>query len=239
MLTPDLIKAYRWYRSTTLRDSASGRATRQHAWHALELARADVARGRVPTGRPRPLLGHGDVLRAAGRTFVIAIAPDEAHGAPWDEEDGHGPVSDWRSGRHGNGPSKAPGERPLCTDHRAARFYDWAAAIKQAKAEGWGLGPDELATLTRKLGRTPTAKQVRAEAVRLDFERMSGWANDRWRYVGVCLFELPRDGEQRSPQHVADSLPFGILQHWGVWGIESDSPDYHELTARELLGETL
>ena len=201
---------------------------------ALANAREDVARGRAPwVYRGKTHLGHGDVLRAAGRTFVIAIVRDDDMGPPWEEHDGHGPVSDWTSR------DKRPGERELSSDRGSRRFYDWEEATRIAKADRWGLAPDVRAALALQLGREPTAKQVVAEAVRRDFERLSGWANDQWEWCGVCLFELPRDGVTRDPSRIADQAPFGELEHWALWGIESDSPEYHAEVAAELLSDAI
>jgi hypothetical protein len=199
---------------------------------ALAVARSDFERGRLPQQRRKAApLGHGDVIRVQGRTFVMAIAPDDAMGPPWEEHDGHGVVSEWTTR------GKAPGERVLNQDGRSYRYYDVAESTRIAKRDAWGLGPDAMAELGRKLGRTPTRKQVIAAAVESDFERLRQWCNDVWHWCGVCLFDMPRDGVERNPEHVANALPFGILDHRALWGIESDSPDYHAEVARELIAE--
>lgn len=78
-----------------------------------------------------------------GFALSVELEPDTDHGAPWEECDGHGPVSDWRPVREG---SKRPGEWLLHVDHGSARYYDFAAACKQALAEGWGYTPGKLET---------------------------------------------------------------------------------------------
>lgn len=192
---------------------------------ALRLARSDFERGRLPYTAPRGPIGHGDVIRAKGRTFVIAVVPDSDMGPPWEEHDGHGPVSDWTSR------DKEPGELILNQERGSRRFYDFAAACDIARRDGWNAEPLNVP------GETP--RQRAAKAARADFERLRAWCNDSWQWVGVCLFELPRDGVERSASHVADSAPFGILAHWALWGIESDSPDYHAEVARELLHDAI
>jgi hypothetical protein len=78
--------------------------------------------------------GWTDAVEVHGAYSVrVLVERDGDMGAPWKEDDGHGPVSDWRSME-----SKAPGERVLHQDRSQARFYDFAAAVKIAKRDGWG-----------------------------------------------------------------------------------------------------
>lgn len=195
---------------------------------ALSLARQSLANGRAPwPGRRAPTLTHGDCVRfrdasGARQTAVVAIVPDSDMGAPWEEHDGHGPVSDWTTR------AKRPGELVLNRDHGARRYYDFAEAVKIARRDGWNDFPAPEGE---------TAGQRAARAARADFERLRGWCNDQWEWVGVCLFLLPRDGVERSPSHIADAAPFGVLAHAALWGIESDSPDYLATVAHELTSE--
>jgi hypothetical protein len=161
-------------------------------------------------------------IEAHGLTFRVELFHDEDHGAPWDEEDGHGPVSDWqRVDGWGSWSSKRAGQRVLCADRGSFRFYDEAEAIRIARRDGWGLNDEDRAKLAAKLKREPTAREVTAEAVRLDFERMRAWCNGGWHYVGVVVTLLDIEGD---PTHESDAL----------WGIESDSDSYIEETAHEL-----
>ena len=68
----------------------------------------------------------GDKVLRGGRTFKIIIERDEWYGAPWEECDGHGPVSEWTTR------DKAPGERVLYADRRSKQFYDFATAVEWA-----------------------------------------------------------------------------------------------------------
>ena len=145
-----------------------------------------------------------------GRTFTARLFFDYGHGAPWDEECGHGPVSDWTRR------DKRPGEMVLSEDRSSRRYYDFQAATGQAKVEGWGLGPDELAALAARLGRTPTAKEVTRESVLLDFKRLRDWCRDKWHYCGVEVSTEDSDETE------------------SLWGIESDCRDYIEEVAQEL-----
>lgn len=54
---------------------------------------------------------------------------------PWNEEDGHGPVSGWRNVER---LPKQPGELELVRDGTRARFYDYANACRIARKDGWG-----------------------------------------------------------------------------------------------------
>lgn len=125
-----------------------------------------------------------------GHKFIARLYYDEDHGAPWDESDGHGPVSDWVSGRYhftGHAP-KRPGQRPIGdSDHGARRFYDWQEATAIAKRDGWGLAPDDLAALEKRLGRKPTRKQIIREAVQRDYDYLDRWARDLWHWCGVSV----------------------------------------------------
>ena len=196
---------------------------------ARTCALSDIKHGRIVSPfRKRGPLGHGDVLRwrdANGErlTAVIAIVRDDCSDAPWEREDGHGEVTDWTSR------AKAPGELVLNEDYGSYRYYDFTGACELALRDGWGSEPFDIPGETRK--------QRAARAARADYERLRRWCNDDWYYIGVCLFELPRDGVERDPEHIADAAPFGILKHAALWGIESDSPDYHETVARELMSE--
>lgn len=179
--------------------------------------------------------------------FTITLEHDDSHGAPWDEEDGHGDVSDWTSR------DKLPGELVLSTDRRSKRFYDFAGACKLAIKDGWGFLPGKLETRqspidgtwiatvrSRGTGKslnfegigkdinqaisavyaahraTMSKKEYAAGAAMVDYERLRQWCNDQWSYVGIIVTH-DDSGETES-----------------LWGIESDSPEYHEEVAQEL-----
>ena len=151
-----------------------------------------------------------------GFTLTFTSEYDTGHGAPWDEECGHGPVTDWVRRE------KRAGELLLCSDGILKRFYDFAGAMAIAKRDGWGLSPDALAALTRKLGHAPTKGQLAEAAVLADFHNLEGWANDRWHYIGVIVTLRNPEGEEVE----AESL----------WGVE-DSGDYYQDVAEELAEE--
>jgi hypothetical protein len=141
-----------------------------------------------------------------GRSFTAEIHVDDSQDAPWDREDGHGPVRIAQgSSCYSNRPTKRPGERFLTRDRRWGILYDWQAACKLARAEGWTAEPYDAPGRIER-------------AVRADFERMRSFAVGDWCYVGVTV--KPDDDEDAEPQ--------------SLWGIESDCDDYLQECAREL-----
>lgn len=148
-----------------------------------------------------------------GRELRIEHHFDCDSGAPWEVSDGHGDVSGWTLR------SKRPGERVLHTNSRNSRFkryYDFQGAIKKARTEGWGLTPEALAALTRKLQSKPTKHQIYAEAVERDFRYLRGWCNAEWHWMGVVVTDI-ETGESES-----------------LWGIESSDEDYIRDVERQL-----
>ena len=148
-----------------------------------------------------------------GFTLTFTSEFDQDSSAPWDEECGHGPVTDWVRRE------KRAGELLLCSDGILKRFYDFAGAMAIAKRDGWGLSDEALATLTRKLGHAPTKGQLAEAAVLADFHNLEGWANDRWHYIGVIVTLRNPEGEEVETE--------------SLWGVE-DSGDYYQDVAEEL-----
>ena len=117
------------------------------------------------------------ILEVDGRRFAWWVEPDAGGGAPWDNEDGHGPVSEWT--RRG----KRPGEMVLVSDRHSRRFYDFAEAVRIARAEGWDAPPYGEGTAGQRAHRAALA----------DFRRLRDWCEGRWSYVGVCVQEALLD----------------------------------------------
>lgn len=150
------------------------------------------------------------IFADSGARFAAKIELDTDHGAPWDEEDGHGPVSEWTSR------DKSPGELVLAEDGRRRRYYDFAEACKIARRDGWDAPPYG----------TGTRRQRASRAARADFDRLRAYCNGDWGYVGVivaavcdCCGTVNRDNQA------------------SLWGIESDAKEYLETVAFELLAE--
>lgn len=146
-----------------------------------------------------------------GQVYRINWRHDDTHGAPWEEEDGHGPVSDWTRD------AKAPGQRVLCEDHGAKRYYDYAAAVEIAKRDGWDAPPYGQGTPGQRAARAATA----------DFERLRRWCENDWQYVGVIVTERRTDADGYEYDGPSASL----------WGIESDAGEYFEEVIKELVHE--
>lgn len=150
-----------------------------------------------------------------GHMFRVETKPDESGAAPWGYEDGHGPVSDWRRSGYTGRPRKAPGEMILIRDRGWYRTYDFQAAVKQAKAEGWDAPP---------YGGTRGERAHRAAMA--DFQRLRDWCDGRWYYIGVVV-------------HLLDDMGDDMGESESLRGIESDADDYLDEVAQELADEII
>ena len=66
-----------------------------------------------------------ETLTQHGKTYRVEWVYDHDAGAPWDNSDCHGIVSDWETR------DKRPGELILNQNGRSKRFYDFAASVKK------------------------------------------------------------------------------------------------------------
>lgn len=169
-------------------------------------------------------------IEHGGHSFAVEWAPDSYQPAPWDDCDGHGPVSNWRPVDYAGRVPTAPGERVLYRD--GSRYggpglvYDVAEAQRIALRDGWGIGEEALAALARKLGREPTRREIAAESVRLDMEYLRGWCCDDWCYMTTRVTLLDAEGEPTA----ADAY---------LGGIESMSEAYALDMAADLAADIL
>lgn len=118
------------------------------------------------------MLYDGDTFSRDGKQFRVTFPYDDCHGAPWDESDMHGPVTEWTRRE------KAPGELILSSDRGSRRYYDFQAACKIAR-DVWGF----------------TSREDAAKAARADYERLRRWCNDQWHFVIVRVDLLDDDGD--------------------------------------------
>lgn len=175
-------------------------------------------------------------FKLKGKTFQAFTAPDDFGHTPWERDDGHGPVRWVRDARE----EKRPGERILWQERDGGYLYDFAAAVKFARKDGWSAadlsdaGPyatrEDQAT-AKELGITVTTLRAEraakdgtpgeraAKAAEADFQFLHGFCRGDWCYVGVIVEGA---GERES-----------------LWGIESDAEDYLKETARDLANEIL
>lgn len=117
-----------------------------------------------------------------GRRMLWWTEYDGDAGAPWEREDGHGPVSEWTSR------AKRPGERVLSEDRGVVRYYDWQGAMKIARKDKWG---------SKRALPDDTPRRIAFLAVEDDFEHLRQWCNEQWFYVGVIVRDV-ESGEHES-----------------------------------------
>lgn len=148
-----------------------------------------------------------NTITVNGLKFRVSIHRDEDMREPWKEHDGYGVVSEWtRRDKH-------PHERVLISDGRGSkRLYDVQASMDIALRDGWGCPNPE----------GKTKRQIAAEAVELDYQRLRGWCMDEWHWCWVGVQLLGKDG----------SVVPGYRESLG--GIESDAGEYLDEVAREL-----
>jgi len=139
-------------------------------------------------------------------TFAVKFERDDDAGAPWENAEGHGPVTGWeRRDKH-------PGELVLNTDRGSKRFYDYAEACRIARRDCWDAAPYNDGSETKR--------QQAAKAAMADYDYLRQWCANVWEYVGVTVTLLDDDGE---PTEVSDS----------VWSVETFG-DQHHVEAKTL-----
>jgi hypothetical protein len=158
-----------------------------------------------------------------GKTFCARTVPDQCMGAPWDEDEGHGPVSGWIKAGYNGHVSKRPGQRILCSDGRAARLYDYEAACATARRDGWSAN---VADYEAWEGGEISTRLRAARAVDADMARLQKWCDGTWGWmtlevapVCACCGEADWDA----------SVALG--------GMESDCDEHIAATCAELAGE--
>ena len=145
-----------------------------------------------------------DEVKASYRGLWIKITlnRDDDMGPPWEEHDGHGPVSEWTSR------DKRPGERVLSShwhgDNPSRRYYDVEEATEIAKRDGWGIHPDSVDDYD-----SLTRGQIVAKAVENDFKFLKGWCNDEWYWIWYGLVVEDEDGEEIHESSL------GGIDDWG------------------------
>jgi len=147
-----------------------------------------------------------------GFDFTMEIVDDDRE-PPW-EDSGYGVVSS----RHGS--NKRPGERVLHRDGNHFHYYDWQKTMAKAKREGWG--HPEGAQWAKEHGLTQ--KQCIEAAVQWDFDRLQGWCDSKWRYVGVVVNYITESGRSERAS---------------LWGVESDDEDAIKDMRDELADQLL
>lgn len=191
------------------------------------------------------------------RTITATIHSDDDTTPPWDREDGHGEVSE-RTGR-----DKLPGELVLCEERGRKRFYDYAAAVKTARAEEWGFLPGNLVTKCNSGGKWNAwvgRDDGRGEclfntgghddindAVRAVYAaRKATFPSARAYHAAAAYADYERLRKWCADQWSYVGVVVTVtdeddaeLANESLWGIESDCHDYLTETARELVGQAL
>ena len=120
-----------------------------------------------------------DTFEHKGYTFRVEILTDE-NDSPWEQEDGHGPVTGWTRR------DKLPGEWVLCSDRFSKRYYNFQEAMQTAKIDRWDAPPYGVGTKGEQALRAVTA----------DYEWLRRWCAGDWYYVTlrVTLMKEDEDG---------------------------------------------
>jgi hypothetical protein len=127
-----------------------------------------------------------------GRAFRASFFYDPFMGAPWEENDGHGPVREVR-----NREEKRAGEIILEFEQNRYWLYNVQGATTLA-LDSWGLGDEEHAFLAAKLGRAPTKREISARAVEIDVSHLRKFLRGEWHWVIVTVSLLDDDGKESS-----------------------------------------
>ena len=153
-----------------------------------------------------------------GFTLKLTAEHDSDHGAPWEECDGHGPVSEWSQR------DKRPGERVLCSDRHSKRFYDFAEAVRIAKRDGWDAPPYK----------TGTKGEQAVRAVEADFEYLQDWCENRWGYLVLGCALHDADGHEIASDYLGGVESCGDYWREELLGMANTLLEQHE---RELAEE--
>lgn len=197
---------------------------------------------------------HDHTFTRGGRALSVSIESDDDSGAPWENEDGHGDVSDWTTR------DKLPGEMVLSTDHGSKRFYDFAGACQLARRDGWGWLPGDIKTakaadgswrawvIPRRFGDAEkvaalqaTAPEINA-AIREVYARHRATMTARQYAAGAALvdFESLRDWCNDSWSYVGIVVTDDATgDSESLWGIESDAGEYLQEVRDELADQIL
>jgi hypothetical protein len=200
------------------------------------------------------MLYDGDTFEHRGLRFRVQFPYDDHHGAPWEECDGHGPVSDWTTR------DKRPGELILATEGRHRRYYDFQAAVALARSESWGFLPGKLETtrsgpewVARVISEAPgkwgcVLFEARAidinAAVRAVYRMHRQTMTARQYAAGAAMLDFDFLRRFCNDDWHYVGVVVTLLDHEGedvddrsIWGFDSDSRDYLTDTAHELADE--
>lgn len=156
-----------------------------------------------------------------GHTISLKWYQDLDCAPPWEDEDGHGPVSEWTSR------DKRPGERVLHSDRHSKRYYDFAEAVRIAKRDGWDAPPYK----------TGTKGQQAVRAAEADYEFLRRWCNDDWCWVGYVITIEDLGYEDSCWGFCSDDIKansvdiINTAKHW----LESELSESANAAARDIV----
>lgn len=204
------------------------------------------------------MLYDGDIFEHNGNRFKVTFPPDWDRWAPWDEEDGHGPVSDWTTR------AKRPGELILARDGCRYQYYDFAEACRIARRDGWGPG---FYHQREERGANGLRRGYAQWYVGRQLHTYTGeWRDDEYLWDGAREAMRASYPSARAYAAAAAMADYDRLRQWcddqwcyvgvvvelvdeedepvschgaSLWGIESDAGDYLEEVARELADEVI
>ena len=192
-----------------------------------------------------------------GVAFRARTEYDEHHGTPWENEDGHGAVSDWTRRK------KLPGEIVLAEDRGSYRYYDYAEACKIARKEAWGYLPGTLKTELLPWGDwrayvvperfadrgKPALEAIATDinaAIRAVYAAHRATMTKRQYAAAAAMADYDRlrrwcNGGWHYVGVVVESLDeeCDVIDSASIWGIESDAGDYLDEVAQDLAAELL
>lgn len=198
-----------------------------------------------------------DTFEINGVTFRVRTEYDDCHGAPWDEECGHGPVSDWTRRK------KLPGELVLAEDRGYYRYYDYAETCKIARKEAWGYLPGTLKTELLPCGDwrayvdpdrfadrgKPALEAIATDinaAIRAVYAAHRATMTKRQYAAAAAMADYDRlrqwcDNQWHYVGVIVESLDDegDVLDSASIWGIESDADDILDEVAQDLAAELL
>lgn len=185
-----------------------------------------------------------------GWTFKVEQVPDIDADPPWESDCGSVDVERRRGHHSGDGYVKGAGEVIIHEDRGTVWVVDFAAEVKRARAEGWGLSPGKdaevrlnlvLSGLTAGQRATTTLAEAKAladcltltkgrkavAAVLESMDRSARWMRNQWHYIGVVV----------SIDGAPDGWSFDPEETQSLWGVEDDATDHIAETAEDLGAE--
>lgn len=159
-----------------------------------------------------------------GYSVRVHVDYDQDMGAPWEEHDGHGPVSEWTTR------DKLPGERVLATDRNHRRYYDFAEACKIARRDGWGFKNMYAYPDLSDNGPYATAEDVKTannlnftvDQLRADRAKDDGYKHGRYRLTDEARKMTPKARAAKAADEDFENLRRWCDNewHWIVVGVE-------------------